>query len=847
MKPSRTVRKKVRRPLWIFKFGGTSVGSAEAIRLATQQVKEAKARLVVVVSAMSGVTDLLLGGVQAAVAGDAARAEEAAGTFEHRHLETTAQVLAVPARLEQMRRIVLESTAEYRAICRSVAVLRELSPRTSDVAAARGERVLAQLFVEALREHGVRAAYVDAVEVITTTRRHGSLWPDMKACRKHALAKIAPLIEARQVVIIPGFIGRGPAGEVVTLGRGGSDLSASLLARSLEADQVRLYKEVDGLMTADPKRVPEARVLPELHYREAAELAFYGAKVLHPRTMIPLVDRGIPLYVRNTFNAAFGGTRIAGDVEPGAYPVKALTAIPGQALVSVEGQGMMGVPGIAARTFAALAAGGHSVTMISQASSEVSICFVVPESEAQACRDALLEEFAVEKSAGDIDGVRVEHSLALIAVVGIGMRGTPGIAARTFTALATASVNVIAIAQGSSELNITLAIDEAAVTGALTALHREFQLDKLRPLADTSGRGATLTLYGLGQIGRALARQLVAQRSYFRHDIGLELRCIAVCDRSGVVVAAAGLSDVALIELVERKERHKSLVRGRRRRSPATELATRVWSLPQRRPVFVDLTADETAPLVLQAIGQGCHIVLANKKPLTVPQAQFDAIFAAARQQNLLVRYEATVGAGLPVLDTLAKLKDAGDRVETVLGCLSGTLGFLMTQVEEGVRFSEAVIRAHTLGYTEPDPRDDLSGMDVARKALILARTLGQTLDLSDVKVESLFPPELSDSDPRAFLAKLAALDGPFRERIAAAEKRRAVLRYVARVSSKGVAVGIEEVPAGSPMGRLKGTDNQIVLYSRRYRTNPLVVTGPGAGAEVTAAGVLNDIVAVAG
>lgn len=828
----------------VFKFGGTSVGSADALRLALGHVRAHKGPLAIVVSAMSGVTDGLIAGVEAAKRGDVEQADRQAAQLEQRYVQITEAVLTTRARTTEMRVQIIEASSEYRAICKGVSVLKELTPRTLDAAVARGERLLARLFAHALAERGARAQYVDAVDIIFTEPKHGSLWPNAAKTKAAANKLISPLLAKGTRVIMPGFIARGEHGEVVTLGRGGTDFSAALLGAALAAKQVTLYKEVDGLMTADPKRVPEARVVPELHYREAAELAYYGAKVLHPRTMIPLADLEIPLYVKNTFNAAFSGTRIAEDVEPGSYPVKALSAFRDQALVSIEGKGMMGVPGIAARTFAALSKGGHSVAMISQASSEASICFVVPERESAECKHALKSEFAVELAAGLIDAVRVEQKLALVAVVGLGMRGTPGIAARTFSTLAQKKINIAAIAQGSSELNITVAIKESDVDRALLALHREFQLDKLRPLADSTGHEVSMTIHGFGQIGRALSRQIAAQTSYFRHDLGLAIKTVALTDRSGVLVDEAGFSAQALADLEQKKAAGAKLQK--KKENVRAALAHRVFSLPQRKGVFVDLTADETAPLLKEALEQGLHVVVANKKPLAVPQRQFDELMHTAKERGLMLRYEATVGAGLPVLDTLSKLKEAGDKVETVLGALSGTLGYLMTQLEQGTPFSDAVRTAHSLGYTEPDPREDLSGMDVGRKALILARTLGYRLDLTDIAVTALFPPELSRDDPKAFIDGLRALDDPFKQRTAAAKKNGDVLRYVARISPKGVKVGIEAVSADSPLGRLKGTDNQIVLQTHRYKTNPLVVTGPGAGAEVTAAGVLNDIIAIA-
>ncbi|HVR37498.1 MAG TPA: aspartate kinase, partial [Thermoanaerobaculia bacterium] len=424
----------------IYKFGGVAVGSPDAIRTAAAHVKRVAPRVACVVSAMNGVTDMLLAAGQAALRGDRIAYITSAKQFEARHNDIITALFDHEARANSLREVVAESTHELRSMCDSIAVLRELTPRAQDALVARGERMLARIFTEVLAAQGVAASYVEATDIIITERRLGSLWPNFTKCERAAKKLIAPLADAGQVVIMPGFIGSGPDGELVTLGRGGTDFSAAILARSLSAKAVTLFKEVDGLMTADPKSVPSARVLGELHYREAAELAYYGAKVLHPRTMIPLVDRRIPLFVRNTFRDDSRGTRIADDVKPGDYPVKALTAIHKQALVAIEGSGMIGVPGVAGRAFTALSQAGHSVSMISQASSESSICFVLPAAEAEHAVRALEEAFALERKAKLIDRINAEKNVALIAVVGLGMRGRPGIAARTFSALSGAGV-----------------------------------------------------------------------------------------------------------------------------------------------------------------------------------------------------------------------------------------------------------------------------------------------------------------------------------------------------------------------------------------------------------------------
>jgi aspartokinase/homoserine dehydrogenase 1 len=832
----------------VFKFGGVAVGNAEAIRIALAHVRQAAPNVAVVVSAMNGVTDLLLEAGQAALRRDTSLCEEIAAEFESRHLALVAELIASKRRGEELRDVIREFVRELRSMMESVAVFEELTSRAQDALVARGERAVARIFAAAAEEAGIATVYVDATDIIITERRLGAIWPNLPSCERAAKKKILPLLADGKVVVLPGYIASGPDGALVTLGRGGSDFSAAIIARSVGARALTLFKEVDGLMTADPKSVPDARVIADLHYREAAELAYYGAKVLHPRTMIPLVDRRIPLFVRNSFRET-SGTRIAGDVKSGAYPVKALTAIHRQALVSIEGKGMIGVPGVAGRAFTALSNAGHSVSMISQASSESSICFVVPEPEADHAIAALENAFDSERKLHLIDRIDAEKRVALIAVVGLGMRGTSGIAARTFSAIAAASVNIVAIAQGSSELNITVAVAEGEATRALRALHSEYQLHKIRPLADTTGREAKLTLLGLGQIGRELARQLIAQQPHLRRDLGIDLKVVAVADRSGIRLDDKGFAPAALQRFAKQKASGARLFE---RGSPLTlheleaMMRSELWMLPSYRPVLVDLTSEETAPLLQEALEHGFHVVCANKKPLAGSQIEFDRLMDTAKERGLSIRYEATAGAGLPVLDTIAKLQEAGDKIEMILGCFSGTLGYLMTALEDGVAFSEAVRKAWELGYTEPDPRDDLSGKDVARKALILARTLGYRAEPDEIKLEPLFHDGGVHADARAFVASLSALDDVYRERIERARQSGKVLRYVAKIRSRAISVGIEAVPATSPLAHLRGTDNQVAIYSKRYKTNPLVVTGPGAGAKVTAAGVLNDIVAIA-
>ncbi len=829
----------------VLKFGGSSLADSAAMKSAVKAASRHQGEVLILVSAMQGVTDLLLAAARSAT--ERCDASPEISKFREKYAGVIAD-LGLQSE-DGLATALNEASRELEAICQSLLTLGEATVKVMDRTVARGERLSALIFSALMRKEGLPTAWIDAQELIFLDRQFGALFPNLQKCEK-AASKLSELWQTSQYIVVPGFIGTGPDQETVTLGRGGSDLSATVLAAATHASAVYLYKEVDGCMTADPRLVPEARVVPELHYREAAELAFYGAKILHPRTIIPLMEQQIPLYIRNTFRPENPGSRIAGDVAAGAFPVKALTAIQDQTLLAVEGKGMMGVPGIAARTFQALAAIGTSVTLISQASSEASICLSIPTADAKGAAQALREAFQHEMAQGLIEDVRLSSGQVVIAVVGLGMRGTKGIAARTFQALARAGVNIEAIAQGSSELNISIVINREQMAPALIALHREFRLERLRvfPMRDQADVG--YSIFGFGQIGRTLLRQVLSQQNYFSETLHVNLHAISLMDSRGDVSSAEGLSPTELEDAMAYKERGIGLGK-----DVSVAGASRDWhshlekvlaSNGFSRSIFVDTTATDSESLVMRALSSGLHVVLANKKPLTVPQARYDEIWMVAAAQKALLRYEATVGAGLPVLDTLAKLRESGDQIIAIAGCLSGTLGYLMSELESGTKFSDAVRHAHARGFTEPDPRDDLCGMDVARKALILARTIGKRLDLADVSVESLFTKELDHSEPRAFIDGLVALDGEWQQRIASANQRQAVWRYVARIGQDRVAVGLEEVPISSPLGRLRGTDNQVVIHTRRYDTNHLIVTGPGAGAEVTAAGVLNDMLAIA-
>jgi aspartokinase/homoserine dehydrogenase 1 len=825
----------------VFKFGGTSLASPESLQKVLGIIEKHQEGLCIVVSASSGVTDNLYKLYYGAVQNR--RDEEAAllQQISERHRLLVHGLIPVGKEQERVWASVKTLLDEIGRICESLAILREQTAKTLSKTVAYGERLMALVVSEALKARGQKVERIDSTELIKLMREKNEYTPDDEASQKAVESRLKPVLRSGVMAVVPGFFGEGPEGEVMILGRGGSDYSATLIGSYLEADAVCLFKEVDGLMTADPRHVFEARVLPELHYREATELAYYGARVLHPRAIIPLVARKIPLIVKNTFLPDKPGTRIAGDVASGSYPVKALSYIDKQALVSVEGKGMMGVPGMAARVFGILAQENISICLITQASSEASICFVVPGEQGELARKLLESSFRYEIERHLVDEIKLTSNIAVLAIVGLGMNGTPGIAARAFSCIARQGINIIAIAQGSSELNISVVIEQHQAARALRALHHEYGLEKIRPVLIRDPSEINLAIFGLGQIGQVLVRQLQDQKDYLDQKLKLRVPIVGVADRSGLLTSDKGFSEAELEEFLQRKMLKQKLCADGQSASLED-----LWHGAWDRKIFIDLTATETAPILKKALLSGFHVVLANKKPLAIPYKEYKELRDIAAERNLSLRYEATVGAGLPVLDTIDKLEVAGDEVLEVLGCLSGTLGYLMTQMEDGMSFSQAVRTAYELGYTEPDPRDDLSGMDVARKALILARTIGLTLDLSDIKLEGLYPQECSHDDPQVFLQNLTRLDQSYGERIRAAQGRSAVLRFVARISRDHVSVGIEELEKNSPFGRLRGTDNQVTLKTQRYMNNPLIVTGPGAGAEVTAAGVLNDIITIA-
>ena len=807
--------------LEIWKFGGAALADARAIQKAADRIAEHDGPLVVVASALAGVTDLLL-----------SADPEAAEALRRKHEQAARALLPAGAARTRLVADIDASAREYQDVCGAMRILGHLSPRALDTLAARGEQLSARLLAAALTAKRRRAIYVDPLEIIRTNDVHGGATPLFDETRTAARRVLLPIIKSGTIAVVPGFIGRAPDGSITTLGRGGTDLTATTIARSLGARQVMLWKDVPGIMTADPRMVADARVIPQLHHREAAEVAHYGAKVLHPRALIPIAGTRITLRVRSFIDPSLPGTEVSARQTSKAFPVKSLAVLPAQAVITVAGRGMVGVHGIAARTFASVSAEGLSVSTIFQASSESSIGFTVPEEQADRAVACLRHGLREEMERGWVDGVTARRRMSVIAVVGDGMAGTPGISARVFTALEAGSINVVAIAQGSSERNISFVVAAEQAPEAARRVHAAFQLSKIGGGRPDAATHKDIVLLGFGRVGRALADQIAASR--------VNTRIVGLLDRSGFVFDNRGLPRARLLRLARAKESGALLSSLGGRAAKAADALAFMADHAVSRPVVVDVTSDDTAGMLKAAVGQGFDVVLANKRPLADTrdgyQQLVDAFAAVGRQ----ILYEATVGDGLPIIDTYRKLAESGDRVLRIHGCVSGTLTFVLSEVSAGRLFSAAVKEAMVRGYAEPDPRDDLSGRDAARKGLILARMMGYRG--AAPAADDLVPPAYRHLPLDEFLERLPELDEMWRERVADAAASQRQLRYVVSATTRKVSVGLRPVPESSPIGAARGTQNIVTFHTRRYHTEPLVISGPGAGAQVTAAGILNDI-----
>jgi aspartokinase/homoserine dehydrogenase 1 len=809
------------------KFGGSSLADAGRIRHVCALLRERDdAAQIVVVSALHGVTDALFALIAAACAREDWRTPWT--RLRDRHVAVAAGLLGSAA--PPLQSWLAARCDELADKLHAIAVLGSAARDIADAIGGLGEVWSAHMVHAFLRASGADYALLDARDVLVVRHEELGVAVDWPTTQARMAAWRAAHAQAR--VVVTGYVARDAGGRATVLGRNGSDYSGAIFAALWEAAELHIWTDVDGVLSADPRVEPEAVTLAAMTYEEACELAYFGARVIHPQTMAPAIARGLPIFIRNPFRPAHPGTRIDARGDDGAAqqrPVKGLTLARELALVNVEGTGMIGVPGTAERVFAALRAAQGSGVMISPGSSEHSICCVVRASQAATAQAALEGGFARELAAGQINGVQATADVAVLAAVGNGMAGAPGTAARLFDALARTRVNIRAIAQGASERYISVAIAAEDAERALRAAHAAFYL---------SPQTISIGVIGPGKVGAVLLDQIAAAAPRLRAQANLDLRLRALASSRRQWLDARGIDTGAWRERMASAAADADLER----------FATHVHASHLPHAIIVDCSAsDAVAAHYPRWLAAGIHVVTPNKQAGAGPAERHRAIRAAAAASGARFRYEATVGAGLPVISTLRDLLDTGDELHAVDGIFSGTLAWLFNRFDGSVPFSQLVRDAHGLGYTEPDPRDDLSGIDVARKLVILAREAGRELSLDDVIVENLVPEPLRDLAPDQFMAALDRLDDSMTLRLAQARSRERVLRYVAHLGQDGgTRVGLVELPRDHAFAHLRATDNVVQFTTRRYCDNPLVVQGPGAGPEVTAAGVFADVLRVA-
>jgi aspartokinase/homoserine dehydrogenase 1 len=811
----------------IHKFGGSSLADADCFRrVAGLMLERDDDRIGVVVSAMGGMTDALLNLAQLAERDDDSYVAEL-NAIGDRYSSTASELLE-----SEQRAAVLDAWSrdadDVRDVLKAIALVKSAPQRSRDVVAGYGEiwsaRMLAGVLASMSAERG--GTWVDAREVIIVDQTDLGPTVQWEESRQR-FASVVPA-DFSGIAVMTGFIATDEAGLQTTLGRNGSDFSAAIFAALSDACELSIWTDVDGVMSADPNRVPEARVIDNLTYNEAMELAYFGAKVIHPQTLGPVIDNEIPVFIRNSRKPVHPGSRIAADASLDDS-IKGITAIGGMALVNLEGAGMIGVPGTADRLFAALKAAGVSVTLISQASSEHSICIAVPRDVAERARQVISDAFVDELAGGQIQRVDVTDAQSIIAVVGDGMAGTPGIAARFFGTLGRAGINIRAIAQGSSERNISAVVDSDEVTRALRAAHSGFYL---------SAKTLSIGLIGPGTVGSALLRQIEKQRQRLADNFNIDLRVRAIARSKTMLLGDRRIDIDDWQGQFEEKGEELDLDRFEAHVNPD--------HLPHA--IIIDCSASEAvSSKYTDWLSQGIHIITPNKKAFSGSYEDYQALQEAADEGSAHYFYETTVGAALPVITTLCDLIHTGDEVHSVNGILSGTLAYLFNVYDGSRPFSEIVREAKENGFTEPDPRDDLSGMDVARKLTILAREMGERVEIGDFPVQNLVPEALRDCSIEEFLERLpeydAEIDSMYREAVAAGRQ----LRYVAGFEAEGkTSVGLEAVDDDHPFCNINLTDNIVQFKSERYAANPLVVQGPGAGPEVTAAGVFADLLRLA-
>ena len=807
----------------VLKFGGTSVANADNINKVVAIVKESakKDKTVVVVSALGGITDLLLSAVAMAADGEELYKEKLA-TIGQRHFEAVKQLIPV-AQQSQLLSLVKKSCNEMEDICNGVFLLRELTDRSKDRIGSYGEWLSSQIIAAKFKADGIEVEWKDARELIVTNSNFTAAEVDFAVTDK----KIASYFSTTtaSLFILPGFIATDCHGITTTLGRGGSDYTAAIIASAVNASLLEIWTDVSGMMTADPRLTNNARIIPNISYQEAMELSHFGAKVIYPPTIQPVMSKGIPVWIKNTFAPADEGTMIESASSKNGNIVRGISSINNIALISLEGSGMIGIPGFSKRLFEALSSEKINVILITQSSSEHSICVGIDTFSAAKAKQAVDTAFANEVALQKVEPLRVETELSIVALVGENMKNHTGISGRMFSAMGRNGVNVRAIAQGSSEKNISAVIATKDVRKAINVLHEEF--------FETTYKQVNLFITGTGNVGAKLLGQLQQQLEVLQHKMHLQVRVVGLSNSRKMLIDEEG------IDLKNWKEK---LAGGEEARLQKFTEEIIIRNL--RNSIFVDITAnDKVAAGYHQLLEKSISIVACNKVAASSPYNNYKRLKDIAREFNSQFLFETNVGAGLPVIATINDLVHSGDRIHKIQAVLSGTLNFVFNNYDGTRKFAAVVKQAQEEGYTEPDPRLDLGGTDVMRKILILTREAGHQAEMDDIANNSFIPAVCMQGTVEDFYKEMENEEAHFLTLVKEANEAGCKLKFVASFDNGKASVGLQHIDPKHDLYHLYGKDNIVLFYTDRYKEQPLVVKGAGAGAEVTASGVFADII----
>ena len=804
------------------KFGGTSVGSVKSILNVKQIVESATEPVIVVVSALGGISDKLINTSTMAAAGNA-NYESEYREIVRRHEEMIREVIPAGEARRSLEHQVNVLLNELKDIFQGIYLIKDLSPKTSDMIVSYGERLSSIIAAEL-----TGATWFDSREFIKTERKHSKSVLDTDLTNELVCKTFSKL---PQRSLIPGFISTDKnTGDVTNLGRGGSDYTAAIVAAALDADSLEIWTDVDGFMTADPRVIPNAYTINELSYVEATELCNFGAKVVYPPTIYPVCHKNIPILIKNTFNPQAAGTIIKQEVtSPQGKAIKGISSINDTSLITVQGLGMVGVIGVNYRIFKALAKNGISVFLVSQASSENSTSIGVRNADADLACEVLNEEFAKEIEMGEISPITAEKNLATVAIVGENMKHTPGIAGKLFGTLGRNGINVIACAQGASETNISFVVDSRWLRKSLNVIHDSFFLSEYQVL--------NLFICGIGTVGGSLIEQIHSQRQRLMQENGLQLNVVGIADAKQMLFTREG------IELSD----FRTVLHQQGQPANVERMKEEIIGMNIFNSVFVDCTASaDVASIYQELLKHNVSVVAANKIAASSAYDNYKTLKQIARQRGVKFLFETNVGAGLPIINTINDLIHSGDKILKIEAVLSGTLNFIFNRISADVPFSRTIRMAQEERYSEPDPRIDLSGKDVIRKLVSLAREAGYGLEQEDVVKHLFVPDEYFQGSLENFWEKVPQLDADFEARRQRLEAEHKHWRFVAKLENGKASVGLQEVGMGHPFYGLEGSNNIILLTTERYKEYPMMIQGYGAGAGVTAAGVFADIMSIA-